>query len=91
MNTLTHNTSQLTDEGLVVVDGGPDVPAPPPDDDGVVDVVVEALTDVEGLLPGRPQLQRYPYLSRYRLGTIIIYGTWVPHSMVARSKDFVDI
>ena len=58
----------LTDERLVVVDGGPDIPAPSPDDHGVVDVVVETLTHVDGLLPGCPQLQRYPHLSRAREG-----------------------
>ena len=69
-----HIPSKLTDERLVVVDGGPDIPAPSPDDHGVVDVVVEALADVDGLRSGRPQLQRYPHLSRAR-GTIITYGT----------------
>ena len=51
----------LTDNGLVVVHDGRELVAPPPQDERVVDVVVEALPGEHGLLlVAQPQLDLHP-------------------------------
>ena len=51
-STLTYliNKTQLTDDGIVVVHDGGELGAPSLQDEGVVDVVVETLSDVHSLL-----------------------------------------